>query len=347
MKIDAWWFENRQSEREILQPEVCFPKSHLGIYAELEDLLYPFKISVVAKKEKEEIYSREFEVNCNKETTEAFDITCNDCAFVFQSITKEVKDLPDEMHVKIFVGEKEYSDIIKCEYARIYGKVTDFNGNPYPAFVALRRIAFGSDYAEMAVWSNGEGEYSVIVPKGFYNNFFVCDHAYGQTVLENWSWQMLIDRDEEHNFKIGNGEVYSLAQWCNNGGGRTMFFWFRPMILPSLNRKEYETEINHIKRCVNDISPELELSDVKVTLNGRDLKVISLQKIYETGDDYVMPAYIIQTERPSYKASDTVGKQTVIVEYNNEERKDNVGYLAQSQGRAQFYFKDFFALSLV
>ena len=344
MKIDAWWFENKQTENEILQPELGFPKTQLGIYAELDELSYPFRIIASAKKENDEIYNREFEI-VQGETSEAFEITCGDCGFLFKSVTEEIKGLPDEIEVKIIMGGKEYSETIKCEYAQLHGKITDFDGKPYPAVVAFRRIAFGTDYAEMAVWSNNEGEYSVIIPKGLYNNFFVCDHGYGQTVLENWSWNMLVDRDEEHNFKIGNGEVYSLSPWCNNGGGRTMFFWFRPMILPSIKNNNYEAEINGKKRTVNDISPELDISDISVTLNGKALKVISLQSIYETGTDYAMPAYILQTERPG-KASEVVGKQTVIVEYNNSERKDKVGYLAQSQGRTQFYFNDFFALAL-
>lgn len=50
MKIDAWWFENKQTENEILQPEFAVSKTHLGIYAELDELSYPFKISAVAKK---------------------------------------------------------------------------------------------------------------------------------------------------------------------------------------------------------------------------------------------------------------------------------------------------------
>lgn len=343
MKIDAWWFENKQKDDEILQAEFCTPKTHLGVYAELEKITYPFIIVVAAKKENAKIYCREFEVNCQKETTEFFEIICNDCAFVFKSITEGVIGLPDEINVEITVGERSYTETIKCEYSRIHGKITDFEGNPYPAVVEFSRIAFDSEYANIAVWSNKNGEYSITVPNGRYNKIYVCDSGYGKTVLENWSWNMLVDRDEEHNFKIGNGEVYSLSPWCNNGGGRTMFFWFRPMILPSIKQDNYETEINGVTRNVNDISPELEISDMKVTLNGTDLKVISLQKIYETGNDYAMPGYIVQTERP-YKVSDTVGKQTVIVEYNTKDRiKD---YTAQSQGRTQFYFKDFFALTL-
>ncbi len=345
MKIEAWWFESKQKGDEILQPELGAPKTHLGIYAELDEITYPFKINTIAKKGNDEIYSREFEVRDRKETTEAFEITCNDCAFVFKSITEEISGLPDEITVKITIREKEYSEIIKCEYAHLYGKVTDFEGKPYPAVVLFQRISFDSEYAYIGVWSDKKGEYSVTVPKGRYNSFYVCDGGYGQTVLENWSWNMQVDRDEEHNFKIGNGEVYSLCPWCNNGGGCTMLFWFRPMILPSVKNEKYEEEINGIKRNVTDISPKLEISDVKVTLNGRELKVISLQRIYETGNDYTMPAYIIQTERP-YKASDTVDKQTVIVEYNNAGRKETAGYLAQSQGRTQFYFKDSFALSI-
>ncbi len=52
MKIDAWWFENKQTENEILQPEFAVSKTHLGIYAELDELSYPFKISAVAKKKR-------------------------------------------------------------------------------------------------------------------------------------------------------------------------------------------------------------------------------------------------------------------------------------------------------
>lgn len=345
MEIDAWWFENKQKDSEILQPEFCTPKTHLGIYAEMSEITFPFNISVSAKKDNCKIYCGEFKIDQKKEITDFFEIMCDNRAFLFKSIIGDVTGLPDEITVGITIGEKRYKKTVKCEYADIHGKITDFEGNPYPAVVRFSRISFDSEYACMAVWSDKNGEYSVIVPKGCYNMFYVCDGSYGKTVLESWSWHMIVDRDEEHDFKIGNGEVYSLSAWCNNGGGKTMFFWFRPMILPSVKKSEYETEINGIKRKVYDISPELELCDINVMLNGSRLNTISLQKIYETGKDYTMPSYIIQTERPD-NASETIEKQTVIVEYNNSDRKEQASYTCQSQGRTQFYFKDFFALTL-
>ena len=80
-----------------------------------------------------------------------------------------------------------------------------------------------------------------------------------------------------------------------------------------------------------------------MTLNGRELKILSLQKVDETAENYVMPAYILQTERPS----GAVGKQTAVVEYNTAKRSAELGYTAQSQGRVQFYFKDSNCLTLM
>ncbi|MDE7299246.1 MAG: hypothetical protein K2N94_10525 [Lachnospiraceae bacterium] len=48
-----------------------------------------------------------------------------------------------------------------------------------------------------------------------------------------------------------------------------------------------------------EIAPE----DMTVTLNGVALKIISLQKVYETGKNYTMPSYLVQTERPDSSAA--------------------------------------------
>ncbi|MDE6580477.1 MAG: hypothetical protein K2K41_08090, partial [Ruminiclostridium sp.] len=79
MIIDAWWFENKQTENEILQPELGFPKTQLGIYAELEEISFPLKITATAKKGNDQIYGREFESVKGEETTDACEIVCSDC----------------------------------------------------------------------------------------------------------------------------------------------------------------------------------------------------------------------------------------------------------------------------
>jgi len=155
---------------------------------------------------------------------------------------------------------------------------------------------------------------------------------------------MIVDQDEIHDFKVGTGEIYSLCVWANNGGSGTLFIYFRPMILHK--SEKYQVEINSNKFDVNDISPELKLEDIFVTMNGHELKKLSLQKIYETGNGYTMPAYILQVKRYPEEKKDysTLGKQTLIVEYDTIDEK---GFIAQSQGRTQFFYSNAYAYSLM
>lgn len=340
MKIDAWWFENKQDASEFLQPEVFVPKTCFGVYAELDKIAYPFTVKVVAELDGKQLHCGEFTIKSGNEAYETYEARRTDSTFTLKALAENISGLPDKISVEIEVGGKRYAETVKCEYARLYGKITDFDGKPFPALVEMDRVGFDKDIS-IGVWSDKNGMYSAVVPKGCYNAFWIDDESYGKTSLESWCWHMLIDGDEEINFKIGNGEVYSLSVWCNNGGGQTLFFYFRPMILGK--KSEYDVEINGQSRTVNDISPELEAEDITVTLNGRELKIISLQRVYETAENYVMPAYILQTERPS----GAVGKQTAVVEYNNEKRSAELGYTAQSQGRVQFYFRDSNCLTLM
>lgn len=344
VKLEAWWFENTQKQEEILQPSEVMVKTHFGIYAEMEEITYPFTINVTAAQQEKEFYHEEFVIENGEESNERYEIDCGGGIITFQGIPKDIVGLPDQITVEIKMQEKVFTETVFCEYARLHGKITDFDGNPFPAPVFLARVGFAGS-GSMGTWSNKEGEYSVVVPKGCYNTFYVDDNTYGVKTLENWSWHMIVDQDEEFNFKVGNAEVYSLCVWSNNGGSSTLFFWFRSMMLPSIRQKEYEIELHGSKRKVNDISPELELEDITVTINGIPRKVISLQKIYETGNSYTMPSYILQTDRPA--GFEAMGKQTAVVEYNTAKRSEELGYTAQSQGRCQFFFKDACALSLL
>lgn len=337
MKIDAWWFENKQCLEEILQADWAVPKTHFGIYAEAEKLTCPLTLCVTAKFNESENYYREFQICDYKEEKESYTVDATENILNFKCIVEDVAGLPEEIFVEIKSETGEYSERISCEYARLHGKITDFDGNPFPAPLLLARIGFSGD-TPIGVWSNKNGEYSIVVPKGCYNTFYVDDNSYGKTTLENWSWHMIVDRDEEHNFKVGNGEVYSLCVWANNGGSSTLFFWFRPMILPSIKKEEYEIELGGEKRQVMDISPELKAEDITVTLNGEPLPVISIQRIYETASTYTMPAYIVQTKR--YNGTPSTGKQTIILEYDTSKRGGEQAYIARSQGRYQYFYKD-------
>jgi len=346
MHIDAWWFNNTQNESDILQPDWVTPKTHIGLYAECEPITLPVHISITAASYGDTLYENQFTFTETSQSNENYEITIGlrNNIIIGKFLTDTLPALPTNITVSIQYAGKTYSKNITCEYATLSGVITDFSGNPFPAPLMLYRISFDGKIPCMAVWSDKNGAYSVVVPKGVYNAFYVDDNSYGKTSLESWGWHMIVDKDEKHNFKIGNGEVYSLNAWANNGGSSTLFIFFRPMILPSIKSDEYTVEINDIAFEIQDISPELALNNVTTTLNGFTLKNISLQKIYETGaNGHGMPAYILQTTRlPEDKEYSVLGKQTLIVEYNAK----TTNYTAQSQGRTQFFYTDVTAVSI-
>ena len=71
MIIDAWWFNNIQTEKDALYrlPDLIpMPKTHIGIYCEGEALEFPIHLNIAAKSEDtvfENILRTQNGVECN------------------------------------------------------------------------------------------------------------------------------------------------------------------------------------------------------------------------------------------------------------------------------------------
>jgi hypothetical protein len=347
MLIDAWWFNNTQSENEILQPDCFAPRAHFGIYAELPNINMPLKLNICATANGVTLYEKGFIIDDFKHKTDEYEVEISKSGnIIFTAYTQNTDVFPADITVSAQCENFTYTQSTKCKYAKLSGNITDFNGNPFPAAFKLCRIGFNDN--GMGVWSDKNGVYSIIVPKGIYNAFYVCDNSYNKTSLENWSWHMIVDQDEKHDFKVGTGEVYSLCAWANNGGFGTLFLFFRPMFLSTVYHGEYSVEINKKNFTVTDICPKINIDDINVTMNGYRLENISLQQFYETGgQNNAMPAYILQVRRyPENSEYSTRRKQTLILEYISNYTKGDINITATSQGRTQFFYKDVCAFSL-
>ena len=351
MLIDAWWFSNTQGADEIIQPDFFIPRTHLGLYADGMLLELPIHVSFAVSAQGKTIFEKQLVLTEPQTLNDEYELAIDSRnGSITGTVFAETPDvLPDHINIRVESGADVYAKDIRCEYATLSGYITDFSGNAFPAAFELNRIGFGGEAPCMGVWSGKDGNYSITVPKGTYNAFYVDDNSYGKTSLENWGWHMIVDRDENHDFKVGNGEVYNLNVWSNNGGYSTLFIYFRPMTLQKYEeyqrRGEYKTEINGREFSTIDLCPDLRIDDVVASINGHKMTNISLQRIMETGDIHAMHAYILQARRyPENEAYSTVGKQTLIVEYNSKADDDHA---AQSQGRTQFFYKDAHASSLL
>jgi hypothetical protein len=190
------------------------------------------------------------------------------------------------------------------------------------------------------VWSDTSGYYEIFLPERTYNCFYVNDGNYRSTSLEAWAWHIIVEEDQRLDFSIGTGEVYNMHVWPNNGGSSTFFISFRPMVLWHTNSTDDKRLINDKEFKLVNISPDLGINDLSVTINGKQTEISSIQMYYETGTDWAMPAYLIQVRRlmPCF------GKQTIQVRYEKTIEKEGKMVTQSSMGYFQFY-PNYFGLS--
>ena len=357
MKIEAWWFNNTQKKKEILQPDWFTPKTHLGIYIEPQKIQFPIALNVIAYQNGLVTYTEKTEI-CDENYCEKYKTyenrqspkTCEDCEkyekkkhydvfikndrILIKLFPRRLCPLPDKLHIQLKIKNKTHKKDVKCLYSVIKGRTTDFDFNPFPAPVVFERKFFGGKTPYIGVWSDKDGYYSVTVPNGEYDAFYVDDNTYKVSTLENWSWKMTVDGNENHHFKIGTGEVYGLSVSEHTGGGNILFVYFRPMVLPEIRYEKYQISLNGKKREVTDVQPDLRPENLKILIDGRKVNIFSLQKIYETGkvngEDFTLVSYVAQTERPLLEK----GKHTLILEYRKVKK-----YKSESQGRTQFFIR--------
>jgi hypothetical protein len=222
---------------------------------------------------------------------------------------------------------------IKCRYHKLSGNITDFNGHAFKAPIAVCPDGFASE--SIGKWSDEFGHYEIWLPERTYNAIIAFPKSYAVTELEAWAWHIIMDLDQSIDFKVGTGEVYNLNVWPNNGGGNSYFVSFRPMGLWAKEQKTFPININGVEFSIFDAAPELEPKDLKITINGKEVKIISCQKYYETASPGLgIPAYLVQV------CSEGVGhpgKKTVVVEYKKEVEKDAKSFICTSLGIFQFY----------
>ncbi len=250
--------------------------------------------------------------------------------FRIMSPVNQLKSVPEMIKVNISSTGITMEKRIVPNYHKIYGHIKDFNDNPLKSFILVKPDAFEDAYG---VWSDEKGYYEIELPERVYNAFYVNDGNYKSTTLEAWSWHMIIDNEQQIDYKIGTGEVYNLHVWPNNGGYNSLLISFRPMVLGDQDSLHTNQIINNKDFNFIDISPKLDIKDFNITINGEETEIFSLQEYFETGKDMAMPAYLIQIKR----LNPTFGKQTICVEYNKSVEQNGKEVIQNSMGYFQFY----------
>ena len=332
--ILAYWYNCKADTTiEAAIKDTAYLHSSLQIYGPVISDSFYVKAEVYFTNGNE-AYSNSFLVKKNIHNND-YNIDMVDNYFLLTVPVYQLKNNPEKIKITISSTGESLEKWINCKYYKLYGHMYDFRGNPLRAFIVIYPDAFQD---ACGVWSDSDGYYEIYLPERTYNCFYVNDGNYKLSTLEAWAWHMIMDQDQELDFKIGTGEVYNLNVWSNNGGFGSIFISFRPMVLSK--DTSYTQEINNKEFKFLDISPDLDIKDITVAINGKQTEIYSMQKYFETGKDRAMPAYLIQVRR----LSPCFGKQTIRVEYDKTIKKDGKEIFQNSMGYFQFYV-NFFGLS--
>jgi hypothetical protein len=309
--IMAYWY-NVPSEKDVNMGKMGSSdfQSSLQVYGKIPGESFKVRVQVFLKK-KRPVFEKAFDLNRSEKSEVA---TYNGDYFRLRYPVEYQPDNPQRIVVTIESANSKRLKDITCHYHKISGKVTDFHGKPLRAFIGICPDAF---FEFIGKYSDGDGNYEVELPERTYNAVIASTDQYGISQTESWAWHVINDSDQILNFVIGNGEVYNLNIWTSNGGDLTYFLSFRPMVLEWVfSQGSHPIRIDEKELSLITSTPELEASDIKVTVNEKELPVISVQKFYETGySKYAFAHYIVQVDRRGIVSNK---KQHILLEYRKD-----------------------------
>jgi len=168
------------------------------------------------------------------------------------------------------------------------GKVTDYVGNPIDSAIVLIKDHHFKDV--YTTFSDTEGNYSLTVKKGtYYGLASVRMQDYGETKLEFWAWNLIVDDTMNLDIKYDKLEVYGVNVFRVQGAYPGYTIYFRPMALS----RYFE---NNIRQNNPDLAPEKENLEVKVFINDEPVHVNLVQGVKEFAGKDTLNAYLVHTE---------------------------------------------------
>ena len=329
--IQAYWYNVPSAAVEMERGGTLEFRSVLHIYGKMPADIFQVEVQAYSKSGKQ-VLRKTFDIN---HAVKSDDVQFKDGFFKLIEPVECLEENPEKILITIRSDGRKRQKEIRCRYHRLFGRMTDFEENPIEGHIIFCPDAFAN--SKLGILTDKDGNYDVILPERTYNAIIGNTAQYGASRLEAWAWHTIIDGDQEMDFKIGNGEVYNLNVWANNGGGRTYFISFRPMMLAqAMTAEKIPIELNGREFQIGIYTPELEIDDIQVMINGNTADNLSLQKYYETGSpNSGCIAYIIQVKRTQEHG--VTGKQTVLVSYEKTFEIDGKEHVGNSMGCFQFY----------
>jgi hypothetical protein len=328
----AYWYNIPKDSIHLkMMNQTFYFYSTLEVHGKTKQDSFNLKIEVYQENFKK-IFEEVFFIK-NKKTEKDYQLSFNNDCFKLVIPIDYAEKNPEKIILSIYDSNNQRSKEIQCRYHKLSGRVYDFDGNPFKAFITIRPDDFNFN---TSVWSDSLGYYEIELPERTYNDIAVVNEDYGIKVAEAWAWHIIMDTNQKIDFKIGTGEVYNLNVWPNNGGGSTYFVSFRPMSLHLFKNTDnpQAVTVNGKEFNLIDLIPDLKAEDINVMVNGKECHIISMQEYFETADNMAMKAYLLQIDK---KGLQEAGKQNLLLEFDLLEETNGKKISHNAIGYFQFF----------
>jgi len=177
------------------------------------------------------------------------------------------------------------------------GRVTDFSGNPIDsAVVELKKADFTTAASAL---TGTDGKYQLITAEGKYMALTcikASEYPSGSNLnpedqrLRFWAWNIPVTGNLEIDIRYHRLEIYGLTVFRIQGSVPGYTIYCRPVSLTRVQQTDDPREV----------TPEPENLDILVEINGRPVKVNSVQRVQEyAARDGFLNAYLLQVAPPT------------------------------------------------
>lgn len=181
---------------------------------------------------------------------------------------------------------------------KLYGKITDFNGNPIDSVsVRLKNRKFENVYETT---TGEDGRFSLQVAKGMYYCMYAIKLSdYRKTKLEYWAWNLPIFDNLEINPRYENMEIYGINAFEPQVTPQETYrIYFRPMSLKKGNPLTIE------KGDTINMAPEMiKPGELEIRINGSVAKIMIINKVIEYARGNYFYGYEVQVLKPEPEIS--------------------------------------------
>lgn len=209
---------------------------------------------------------------------------------------------PAIVRIRLKIKEKTIVHEESIRIHKIYGRVTDFEGNPMPAYIWAipereMKNAVKKGFDGTVVKADKNGEYELWLPEEKISSIFIDDESYHKETYECWIWDVRLRKDIMINPHIDKVEIYNLHAWKSYLDYDSLHIHFIPdSFIKAMNKTTFKLEKRNTKVYVNEEECEI--------------KTFSEHKSWREG---IQPSYILDIESGKFQEENTVIKVQIEV----------------------------------